>query len=262
MRWVLSLLMLYIGHLPAQEPAPLRFAIADSWTMPLIRLENNQPVEGIMFDLMNRLAASVQRRPEYHVVPRLRLQSAMERGNVDVRCFVMPSWAGSLSGDYSWSVPLFQQRDMLVALDRQALPIKIADLPHQAIGTVLGFHYPTLQTQFDNGHFIRDDARSQLQVLQKLQAGRYRYAISSQMSLDWFNHSQPQAEQLKPVALLEEQALSCYVRNDPEVPTQRILRSLLNIKKSGEIEQMIKRHTAALDSRTQADAKARVVNND
>ncbi|MFZ0156950.1 substrate-binding periplasmic protein [Pseudomonas sp.] len=259
MRWVLSLLMLYIGYLPAHEPAPLRFAIADSWTMPLIRLENNRPVEGIMFDLMNSLAASVQRRPEYHVLPRLRLQPAMERGIVDVHCFVMPSWTGGLSGDYSWSVPLFQQRDMLVTLDRQASPIKIADLPHQVIGTVLGFHYPTLQAQFDNGHFIRDDARNQLQVLQKLQAGRYRYAVSSQMSLDWFNRSLPQAQQLKRVALLEEQALSCYVRNDPEVPTQHILRSLLKMKMSGEIEQLVKRHTAALDSRTQADATVRAV---
>lgn len=243
MRWVLSLLLLYVGYLPAHELRPLRFAIADSWTMPLVQIENNTPVEGILFDLMNAVAARVQRKPEFHVLPRLRLQTAMERASVDVRCFVMPSWAAGLSGDYSWSLPLFQQRDWLVSLTNDTPPTNLADLPSQAIGTVLGYRYPTLQPHFDNGQLKRDDARNQLQVLQKLQAGRFHYAVSSQTSLDWFNRSLPEAQRLKPVALLEEQALSCYVRNDPEVPTQGILRALLVMKMSGEIDQMVKRHT-------------------
>ncbi|PSS56460.1 ABC transporter substrate-binding protein [Pseudomonas sp. BBP2017] len=257
MRWVLSLLTLYIGQLSAAELPPLRFAVADSWTMPLVRLENNQPVEGVMFDLMNTLASRVQRRPEFHVMPRLRLQAAMERGSVDMRCFVMPSWSGGQSGNFSWSPPLFQQRDMLVADPHEAAPANLAQLSSQVIGTVLGFHYPALQAQFDNGQLIRDDARSQLQVLQKLKAGRYRYAVSSQWSLDWFNRSLPEAQRFKAVALLEEQTLSCYVRNDPSVPTQGILRSLDSMKKSGEIERMVRRHTAALDSQKQAGEIAR-----
>ncbi|QGW78580.1 transporter substrate-binding domain-containing protein [Pseudomonas alkylphenolica] len=262
MRWVLSLLMLYIGQLPATELPPLRFAVADSWTMPLVRLENNQPVEGIMFDLMNTLASRVQRRPEFHVMPRLRLQAGMERGSVDVRCFVMPSWSSGQSGNFSWSSPLFQQRDWLVAHPRETAPANLEQLPSQVIGAVLGFHYPALQAHFDNGHFKRDDARNQLQVLQKLQAGRYRYAVSSQLSLDWFNRSLPEAQRFKPVALLEEQALSCYVRNDPGVPTQGILRSLEAMKKSGEIERMVKHHTAALDSQTQVDGIAHASEDD
>jgi polar amino acid transport system substrate-binding protein len=220
--------------------------------MPLIRLENNQPVEGIMFDLMNALAADLQRHPEYHVMPRLRLQAAMERGSVDVRCFVMPSWTTGPSGNFSWSPPLFVQRDWLIADSRETAPTSLANLPSQVIGTVLGFHYPALQAQFDSGHFERDDARNQLQVLQKLQAGRYRYAVSSQLSLDWFNRSLPEAQHFKPVALLEEQALSCNVRNNPDVPTQRILRSLEAMKKSGMIERMFRHHTASLVSQIQA----------
>lgn len=259
MRWVLSLLMLYVGQLPAHELPPLRFAIADSWTMPLVRLENNRPVEGIMFDLMNTLAADLQRHAEYHVMPRLRLQAAMERGSVDVRCFVMPSWTSGPSGNFSWSPPLFLQRDWLVADSREAAPTALANLPSQVIGTVLGFHYPALQAQFDSGHFERDDARNQLQVLQKLQAGRYRYAVSSQLSLDWFNRSLPAAQRFKPVALLEEQALSCYVRNDPGVPTQGILRSLEAMKKAGVIERMVKRHTTTLVSQTQAGTTAHAI---
>ncbi|WP_442108874.1 substrate-binding periplasmic protein [Pseudomonas sp. NUPR-001] len=243
MRWVFSLLLLYVGQLSAQSLPPLRFAITDSWSMPLVRVEYGQPVEGIVFDLMNRLASHLQRRPEYHVLPRLRLQAAMQRGGIDVRCFVMPSWSTEPSDTFSWTPPLFQQRDWLVADHRHTLPASLATLPSQTIGTVLGFQYPTLQAQFDSGYFERDDARTQLQVLQMLQAGRYRYAISNQASLDWFNSQLPPDERLQPLLVLEEQQLGCMVRNDPSIPTQGILQTLQRMKQSGEIEQVFERYS-------------------
>ncbi|MBM3108652.1 transporter substrate-binding domain-containing protein [Pseudomonas sp. V1] len=242
MRWVLNLLMLYIGQLGADELPPLRFAVADSWTMPLVHIENNRPVDGIMFDMMNALAVHTGHRPEFVVIPRLRLPIAMERGSVDVRCFVMPAWADDAHNNYSWSKPLFKQRDLLVTLNPKAVATNLTQIPRQAIGTVLGFKYPVLQPQFDNGHFERDDARNQLQVLHKLQAGRYSYAVSSQLSLDWFNRQLPAEQRLKGLAVLEEQQLGCMVLNAPPVPTQTVLRTLAKMKQSGEIERIFQRY--------------------
>jgi polar amino acid transport system substrate-binding protein len=52
--------------------------------------------------------------------------------------------------------------------------------------------------------------------------------------------SAPVAEQrLQSVAVLQVQHVGCYVRNDPEVPVQRILRTLLRMKMSGEIDDII-----------------------
>ncbi|MNG40257.1 hypothetical protein D3C84_1287600 [compost metagenome] len=42
------------------------------------------------------------------------------------------------------------------------------------------------------------------------------------------------------MALLQEQNVGCYVRNDPKVPVQRILRTLLRMKMSGEIDDIIR----------------------
>ncbi|MNN90809.1 hypothetical protein D3C81_2088290 [compost metagenome] len=42
------------------------------------------------------------------------------------------------------------------------------------------------------------------------------------------------------MALLQEQKVGCYVRNDPKVPVQRILRTLLRMKMSGEIDDIIR----------------------
>jgi len=47
-------------------------------------------------------------------------------------------------------------------------------------------------------------------------------------------------QQLMSVAVLQEQSVGCYVRNDPKVPVQRILRTLVRMKTSGEIDDIIR----------------------
>ncbi|WP_249676256.1 substrate-binding periplasmic protein [Pseudomonas abieticivorans] len=247
MRLVLSAAVALLPGLGLGAEAPLRFSIADSWTMPLVHIEDNQPTQGILYDMIQSLARQVGSPVEFHVIARLRLQAAMERGDVDVRCYAAQSWLPGLSGDYIWSLPLITQRDYLVARADNTTPVDPATLAPQNIGAVLGYSYPTLQGQFDKGQLLRDDARSQYQVLEKLRAGRYRYAISSQFSLNWFNQQQPPGQQLHSVAFLEEQRLGCYVRNDPKVPVQRILRTLLRMKMSGEIDQIIAHYTSATE---------------
>ncbi|MDI2594814.1 transporter substrate-binding domain-containing protein [Pseudomonas sp. N3-W] len=238
MRLALGALLLICLNVGAAE-TPLRFVMADSWAMPMVELDRGRPVQGILYDIMLSLATQVGVPAEFHVLPRARVQSAMEHGEVDVRCFVSQSWLPNQSGDYIWSIPLFTQRDLLIS--RRDLPTSIApeNLPRQTLGTVLGYVYPTLQPLFDADRLQREDARNQDQVLDKLVAGRYRYAVSNQWTLDWFNQRLPAEQQLQAVAVLQEQRVGCYVRNDPQVPVQRILRTLLRMQMSGEIDDII-----------------------
>jgi len=86
-------------------------------------------------------------------------------------------------------------------------------------------------------------------------AGRYRYGISNQWALDWFNQRHTADRQLHEVAVLQEQRLSCYVRNDPSIPAQHILRTLLNMKTSGEIDAIIQLYTGRSEaSRAESEA--------
>lgn len=242
MRSALGALLL-IGVNAVAAPAPLRFAITDSWAMPMVQIEQGQPTQGILYDVMLSLATQLDLPAEFHVLARARLQSSMEHAEIDIRCFASQSWLPNQSGDYIWSIPLWFQRDLLVTT--QARPAQV-DLPHlasQSIGTVLGYSYPTLQPQFDSHQLRRDDARSQDQVLQKLLAGRNDYAISNQWALDWFNQRLEPQQHLRAVAVVQEQAIGCYVRNDPKLPVQRILRTLLRMKMSGEIDDIIRLYT-------------------
>jgi polar amino acid transport system substrate-binding protein len=164
----------------------------------------------------------------------------MEHGEVDIRCYAAQSWLPNQSGDYIWSIPLWFQRDMLISRSDPLTSLTPADLSQQPIGTVLGYSYPTLQPLFDASRLHREDARNQEQVLEKLLAGRYRYAVSNQWTLDWFNQRLLPGRQLQGVAVLQEQSVGCYVRNDPKVPVQRILRTLVRMKMSGEIDDIIR----------------------
>jgi polar amino acid transport system substrate-binding protein len=236
-----SLLLITTSGFAAQTP--LRFAVTDSWAMPMAQIEHDRPTQGILHDMMLSLATRIGHPAEFHVLARGRVQSAMERGDVDIRCYAAKSWLANPSGDYLWSIPLLFQRDLLIST--QALPAQVlpASLPSQPIGTVLGYIYPGLQPLFDSGQLQRDDARTQEQVLQKLLAGRYHYAVSNEWTLGWFNQRLMPDQQLRGVAVLQEQNVGCYVRNDPELPVQRILDSLAQMKRSGEIDEIIRLYT-------------------
>jgi len=239
MRFALGALLWISLNVAAAEP-PLRFVIPDSWAMPMIQLDHGRPTQGILYDVMLSLATQVGVPAEFHVLPRTRVQNAMEHGEVDIRCYAAQSWQPNQSGDYIWSIPLWTQPDVLITRQTPPSAVIAADLPRQSIGTVLGYSYPTLQPLFDADQLQREDARNQEQVLEKLHAGRYRYAVSNQWTLDWFNQRLLPERQLKSVAVLQEQRVGCYVRNDPKVPVQRILRTLLRMKMSGEIDDIIR----------------------
>ena len=219
--------------------APLRFVVPDSWSMPMVQFESGRPMQGILYDVMLSLATQVGVPAEFHVLPRARVQSAMEHGEIDVRCYAAQSWLPNQSGDYIWSIPLWVQPDVLLSRPDPLTSADPAHLTRQSIGTVRGYIYPTLQPLFDSDHLQREDARNQEQVLEKLLAGRYRYAVSNRWTMDWFNQRLLPEQQLQSVAVLQEQRVGCYVRNDPKVPVQRILRTLLRMKMSGEIDDII-----------------------
>ncbi|WNW10976.1 transporter substrate-binding domain-containing protein [Pseudomonas sp. DTU_2021_1001937_2_SI_NGA_ILE_001] len=241
MRKLLLSLSLLLSQEGIAEPAALRFSVSESWSMPLMHLENHQPTSGILLEIFDSLARQVGRQAEYHVMPRLRIQGALESADIDVRCYIAKSWLGDLRGDYAWSVPILVQRDLLVAA-----PLTVGPYPEQfdneVIGTVTGYNYPALQHLFDSHRLVREDARNQEQVLRMLVAGRYNYAISNQLAMDWINRELPPEQRLKVVATVSEQDAACLVRKDPALPVQQILDTLQAMRKSGEIQRIVERY--------------------
>ncbi|RMV70335.1 hypothetical protein ALP07_04566 [Pseudomonas savastanoi pv. glycinea] len=222
----------------------LDFAVNEGWTMPMMHITDFRPESGILFDIMQSVAHHVGLEARYHVMPRLRIQSALERGEVDMHCYSSQAWYPDLSGDYLWSLPILYQRDWLVASAETAAGPYPEQFDNETVGTVLGYNYPALQHLFDNHQLIREDARTQNQTLGKLMAGRYNYAVTNQLILEWTNRNLPVGRRLKPISLVAEQPAACLIRNTPELPTGKILRTLVQMRLSGEIQQIIDHYTA------------------
>ena len=225
----------------AQEQRPLRFSVTEGWAMPMILIEDGRATSGVLYDLQMRLAEKVGRRAELLVMPRLRVQRLMARGEIDVRCYVNPGWLSEPHHQYIWSVPFMVQRDLIVGRNDEA-DISLAQLPSQRLGTVLGYSYPRLDPLFASGQLQREDARTQELVLEKLEAGRYRYAVSNELALAWFNRDLPEDKRLLALAELSADALSCLVRDAPDVPTQALLQALVQMKQDGEFDAILSRY--------------------
>lgn len=242
MRLLLPVLLLLLGAATAaEEQRPLRFSVTESWAMPMIRIVDGQATGGILYDLQMRLAQKVGRRAQMLVLPRLRVQRLLVTGEIDVRCYVSPDWLGESHHQYIWSLPFMVQRDLIVA--RDAAPgFKPEQLRGKRLGTVLGFSYPRLEPLLASGEIHREDARTQELVLEKLEAGRYHYAISSHLSLAWFNRNQPQDKRLHTLGEISADPVACIVRDAPDVPTQALLRALVRMKEDGEFDAILARY--------------------
>lgn len=238
---LLPFALLLLNAALAAEERPLRFAVTESWAMPMMQIDERRATGGILYDLQTRLAQKVGRRAELLVMPRLRVQQMLVRGEIDVRCYVTQDWLQESHHQYIWSVPFMVQRDLLVSR-RDSAVLDPRQLPGETIGTVLGFSYPQLQALFASGQLRRDDARTQEQALDKLQARRYRYAVSNELSLDWYNRRQPAARKLQAVGEVTADPVACIVRDEPDVPTMRLLRALVRMKQDSEFEAILAKY--------------------
>ncbi|HCI7109969.1 TPA: amino acid ABC transporter substrate-binding protein, partial [Pseudomonas aeruginosa] len=60
--------------------------------------------------------------------------------------------------------------------------------------------------------------------------------------LHWSNRQAPGQPPLQEAAQLEETAVSCLVRDSAEVPVEAILKTFEEMKRSGEIEEILQRY--------------------
>lgn len=217
----------------ADEPT-LRFSVSDSSTMPMMRIEEGVAREGILHDLHLRIAQKVGRRAEQAVMSRLRIQKMMADGRIDVSCYLHPSWLRENGYRHRWTVPFMVQRNQLVGRDSTVT----APARGEAIGTVLGFSYP-FDSEFAHGALRRDDGRTQEIVLAKLEAGRYRFAVSNELSLRWFNRDLPPEKRLVALRELSAEPVACIVRDAPDVPAAQVIEAMQQMQRDGEFEAIL-----------------------
>jgi polar amino acid transport system substrate-binding protein len=180
-RALLPLLAMLAGGSVHAANEEMVFLAPTNTAMPLARFTNGQLSEGILKDLGAAIAHQLGREARFVSMPSKRVGMAMRNNEADAVCYVLPQW---MDGQFHWSRPLLPNAAILVA-HPDAPPIRtLKDLAGKKVGTVNGYRYPELDALLGKD-FLRDDAPSTEHSLNKLAAGRTRYAIVGKSMLEY-----------------------------------------------------------------------------
>ncbi len=225
----------------AQEP-PLRFSASGSWGMPYGDVQNDQLVDGIVYDLSQAVGALLQRPVTYVVLPRKRIEAAVRAGAIDVRCYFNPAWTRRAL-DYVFTVPLFDASDVLIGTKASA---KVTDLKQLAkgtmIGTVLGFTYTNFDQWFDDASLVRDDAPDQAKVLRKLELGRTRYAIVNSRVAAWFKREHGKDRFGDWTLVVEPTEFFCGVVKSTRFDAETVAKAFNSVKSTGVLNKILAKY--------------------
>ena len=127
------------GRLSAQTI--LKFGYGDYQSPPYAYLDGGRLTGGIMHDIGELLSSELNVTTSYLPVPRKRLSLYLERGEVDMRCHLSPTWLKS-ADSLIWSQPLYSVETVIAApVEGVSNFTNLAALQGRRLGGVLGYRY-------------------------------------------------------------------------------------------------------------------------
>lgn len=240
-RWVCGLAgWVLVGAAQGAESGVLRFAVGDSWAPPYIEISRGRPTGGLMFELMEAIAAGAGLRAEYRRLPAQRVDQALASGEVDLHCLISPKWYEHPPAADRLGPPMVVLDDVLVAPpDSPPQDLKQHGL---RVGTVLGYRYADLEPLFAAGRLRREDAPSQAKVLEKLSRGRSDVAVVDRLVLAHFNRGMPAAQRLVAQRLLSQTVTHCLFGARTDLPVERVRAALEGMVARGEVRRLMARY--------------------
>lgn len=244
MRRALVVGLLALGLCSLADADELRFAVGQTWAPPFAQISEGRLQGGLMFELMEQIAANAGAEARYTLLPAKRVDAALAQGEVDLHCLVSPDWVEPAAAPaLRWSVPVLRLEDWLVA--PPGAPVKPLDLATQrqlVVGMVLGYNYPTLASALKAKRLQREDAPTQERLLEKLLRGRTPYAVLNRLVVDDYNRSRPPAERLVPLQQIDVHHTHCLLATRTGIESQRILAAVRKLVESAQLQTILARY--------------------
>lgn len=244
-RLFLMMIMLSGVATPLQAKE-LRISASAYLSEPYTIYENGVLRAGLVKDIFDELGLELGVHIHYVDLPRKRVEAGLESGEIHIAPVAHPHW---LSKDFSgdWTEPLFIMRELLVMQASSTLNYQgPADLKGLRIGTILGYHYPYVQPYFQSGATYRVDVQRADQQVDMLLNRRIDAYIVHDISFRYFQKMDKRASLLRAVDLGNlEREISWAVSKKLPVPLDRLKAFVRGLKKSGRIEQMLKKYQRA-----------------
>lgn len=242
---MLRAILVTVAALSLAFPASLRaaeivFIAPANHAMPLMQFEAGQLKSGILKDLGDAFAKRLGLEARYVTVPSKRVSMALQRGDGDCLCYVLPGW---LDGEFVWSRPIMADGGVLVARADAPRITTLADLAGQRVGTVSGYRYPQLVDALGE-RFVRDDGPTAEHSLRKLMAGRSQYAIVEELMAGYHMRIDP-GHLLRVDLVVSRFQARCAFSRRAKLDAARMNRALDSLIDDGSIERIVARYRAA-----------------
>lgn len=231
----------------AAQAAPqptLRFIVGEDWASPYLELRAGRPVGGLAFDLMEAIARAAGARPQYLLLPPKRTQPALHAGQADLMCMMSPKWLAQPIGAERIGPPMVVLEDVLAVVpgSGRSQPLDLAAQRGLRVGTVLGYRYHELGPLFEDGHLVREDAATQLGMLDKLARGRTDAAVIDRLVLARYNRDRAPAEPLVALQVVSQTVTQCLLGARTQLPVDALRRALQAVIDRGDVARMMQRY--------------------
>lgn len=222
--------------LSAQGKEEIVFSASSANAPPLVFFEREILVGGISKELGEAIAGQLGRQARFMVLPRKRIERYLEAGNVDAHCYSRPEWL-PIPG-LLWSRPVFPDSDLLISA-RSAPPARsVKDLHGETVGTVLGFRYRQLD-EYPEVSIQRDDAPSMEHNLRKMAIGRFVYAFTNRLTLDYYLQIGDPRLSIHPPLVLFRYQTQCALSPKSRVSLSDFNLAIETLQKNGQIEKIL-----------------------
>ncbi len=230
------------ASLPASRKT-VRFSASTSWSEPYAFFDAKKNLSGgALKDLMDAMAAKMNRTPQYISLPRKAVDRAAQNLKIDARCYVSPAWVED-PDLYEWTQDVFHVVNM-IGFSKKTAPLKKKeDLKGLTVGTVLGYRYPTLDDLFEKKVIFRSDASSGYSNIQKLIQNRLPYAVVEQSEFAW--HLKKRGQDLfdiKDFLEIDRRAVQCAVLKASAIPLSDFNQALDGLRHEGFFKTLAEKY--------------------
>ncbi|MES2019218.1 MAG: transporter substrate-binding domain-containing protein [Pseudomonadota bacterium] len=230
------LLMLALGSAHGAPPE-MTFIAPLNHMMPFADFQDGEMKGGLIKDIGEVLAHRMGYVARFHSVPSKRVAIALAHGEADGVCFVLPGW---IDGEFNWTKPAIPGAGVIISHNTAPVLKSLQALANERVGTVLGYRYPQVVSVLGDT-LRRDDAPSVQHSIAKLVAGRSRYAIIDQMTIEYYIKTHPGAP-LRVDLVIEHYKASCVFSLLSPVKFAEVDRVLAGMVEDGTIAAILARY--------------------
>lgn len=216
----------------------IRFSVVESWSEPFAFYDGERNlVDGLIKEVIEGLARKMNAPFEHVYTSRNRVESGIEKGMIDVRCFINEAWTEK-PDIYFWTMAWFEISNLVVWKKGRTPLKKVEDLDGKTLGTTAGYFYKTLNESFKSGKVKRSDVATEAMNLALLQKDRIDYSVVEQTSFEWMVKEAGSDVKNFEFLLIEKLPIKCAILKNSKIKLEDMNEAIVKLRHEGVFKRM------------------------